>query len=47
MPAGLRRGHRVALGTWGRLRVVEGELRFVAQTQPQSLLTDPSQVMLE
>jgi tellurite methyltransferase len=34
MPAGLRRGHRVASGMWGRLRVVEGELRFVAQTQP-------------
>jgi tellurite resistance-related uncharacterized protein len=34
MPAGLRREHRVAPGRWGRLRVVEGELRFVAQTQP-------------
>lgn len=34
MPAGLRRAHRVATGTWGRLRVDAGELRFRARTQP-------------
>ncbi|MET0324788.1 MAG: DUF3565 domain-containing protein [Ilumatobacteraceae bacterium] len=34
MPAALRRGHRVARGTWGRLRVTEGSLRFVALTDP-------------
>ena len=28
MPAALRRAHRVAAGTWGRLRVEEGRLRF-------------------
>ncbi|MFN0030209.1 MAG: DUF1971 domain-containing protein [Acidimicrobiales bacterium] len=28
-PAGLRRAHRVAPGVWGRLRVLEGGLRFV------------------
>lgn len=34
LPAGLRRGHRVAAGRWGRLHVVVGRLRFVAQTSP-------------
>jgi tellurite methyltransferase len=34
MPNALRRPHRVASGTWGRLRVDEGRLRFVAQTTP-------------
>lgn len=28
MPAGLRRRHRVAAGSWGRLRVQQGEMRF-------------------
>lgn len=28
-PAGLRRAHRVAPGVWGRLRVLEGTIRFV------------------
>jgi tellurite resistance-related uncharacterized protein len=37
MPSALRRAHRVASGTWGRVRVDEGRLRFVAQTTP---LTD-------
>ena len=34
VPAALRRAHRVASGTWGRLRVDQGRLRFVAQTAP-------------
>ena len=34
MPGALRHGHRVASGTWGRRRVEEGSLRFVAQTEP-------------
>ena len=34
MPAGLRRAHRVAARTWGRLVVEEGELRFRARTEP-------------
>ncbi|MDQ6696176.1 MAG: DUF3565 domain-containing protein [Actinomycetota bacterium] len=34
MPAGLRRVHRMARGTWGRLCVESGELRFRAQTDP-------------
>ena len=34
MPAGLRRAHRVAAGTWGRLRVEHGRLRFRAETRP-------------
>jgi tellurite resistance-related uncharacterized protein len=34
IPNGLRRAHRVASGTWGRVRVERGRLRFVAQTTP-------------
>lgn len=34
MPEALRRAHRVARGTWGRLRVESGSLRFVALTDP-------------
>jgi tellurite methyltransferase len=34
MPAGLRRAHRVAAGTWGRIVVQAGRLRFVAATAP-------------
>lgn len=34
MPAGLRRAHRVAAGTWGRIVVYEGRLRFTAATTP-------------
>ena len=34
MPAALRGAHRVARGTWGRLRVEQGTLRFVARTDP-------------
>ena len=34
MPAALRRAHRVAPGTWGRTRVVRGQLRFRAATDP-------------
>jgi tellurite methyltransferase len=37
MPDALRRAHRAATGTWGRLRVECGSLRFVAATDP---LTD-------
>jgi tellurite resistance-related uncharacterized protein len=34
MPAGLRRPHRIATATWGRLIVHEGRLRFVAAAAP-------------
>lgn len=34
MPAALRRAHRVAPATWGRLRVELGSLRFRAATEP-------------
>ena len=34
MPAALRRSHRVATGTWARLRVRQGRVRFRAQTHP-------------
>lgn len=34
MPAGLRRAHRVASGTWGRLQVEQGQVRFRARTEP-------------
>ena len=32
LPAGLRRNHRVASGTWGMLRVLEGSAQFTMQT---------------
>lgn len=34
MPAGLRRAHRIAPGTWGRIVVSRGRLRFTAATTP-------------
>ncbi len=34
MPAALRRAHRVASGTWGRLCVEDGNLGFQAATEP-------------
>lgn len=34
MPAGLRGDHRVAAGTWGRIVVEAGRLRFRAATEP-------------
>ena len=34
LPSALKRAHRVASGTWGRLCVEEGRLRFVAATEP-------------
>jgi tellurite resistance-related uncharacterized protein len=34
MPSALRGAHRLTRGTWGRLRVDQGRLRFVAQTTP-------------
>jgi tellurite resistance-related uncharacterized protein len=34
MPAALGRAHRLASGTWGRLRVERGSLRFLARTEP-------------
>jgi tellurite resistance-related uncharacterized protein len=33
-PDALRRAHRVATGTWARLCVAQGAIRFVAQTDP-------------
>ena len=34
VPAGLVRSHRIANGTWGRIAVTEGRLRFSATTTP-------------
>lgn len=34
LPKALRRAHRVATGTWGRITVHQGRLRFRAQTHP-------------
>lgn len=31
VPAGLLREHRIAAGVWGRLRVLEGSVRFVLE----------------
>jgi tellurite resistance-related uncharacterized protein len=35
MPASLKRSHRTAVSTWGRIVVHEGKLRFVARTEPE------------
>jgi tellurite methyltransferase len=35
MPVGLRRSHRIAAGTWGRVVVHDGHLQFTAQTDPE------------
>lgn len=34
MPAGLRIAHRLKSGSWGRIIVLQGQLHFVAQTDP-------------
>jgi tellurite resistance-related uncharacterized protein len=34
LPPALRTAHRISSGTWGRLRVSAGRLRFVAHTDP-------------
>jgi tellurite resistance-related uncharacterized protein len=34
MPAGLRIAHHLSRGTWGRIVVLHGQLRFVARTKP-------------
>jgi tellurite methyltransferase len=34
IPNGLRRSHRVAAGHWGLINVLEGRLRFTAQSTP-------------
>ena len=39
LPDALRRDHRVASGVWGRIRVDEGALRFVAETDPPTDVT--------
>jgi tellurite resistance-related uncharacterized protein len=35
MPPGLKRSHRIAGGTWGRIAVHSGSLRFAARTDPE------------
>ena len=35
MPNGLGRAHRIAAGTWGRIVVHDGHLRFAARTEPE------------
>lgn len=39
LPAGLRRDHRVAEGTWGYLRVLEGSVGFVLASEPPIRVT--------
>ena len=34
MPPGLRRAHRLADGTWGRIVVRSGRMRFTARSAP-------------
>jgi tellurite methyltransferase len=35
LPAGLKKSHRLAAGTWGLIRVASGQLRFSAKTIPE------------
>jgi tellurite resistance-related uncharacterized protein len=35
LPAGLKRSHRLAVGTWGRIVVHEGKMQFIARTDPE------------
>lgn len=35
VPVGLEQGHRIASGSWGRIIVDHGQLRFRAQTEPE------------
>lgn len=39
LPRALERDHRLATGTWGVLRVLEGQLRFVATTSSRVEVT--------
>jgi tellurite resistance-related uncharacterized protein len=42
MPTDLKRSHRIAVGTWGRIIVHEGHLRFIARTEPRlNVIVDP------
>jgi hypothetical protein len=34
LPAGLRRDHRIARGTWGVLRAIDGCAHLTMQTEP-------------
>jgi len=36
MPEGLRRSHQVAEGTWGRLRVLAGQVHFVFEAPQEA-----------
>jgi tellurite resistance-related uncharacterized protein len=43
LPRGLRRGHRIAGGTWGRIVVHRGRLHFRTATEPPlEVVVDPS-----
>ena len=45
LPQGLRRAHRIAGGTWGRIVVFQGSLRFRAETKPPlEVVVDPSTI---
>lgn len=41
VPDGLRRAHQVAVGVWGRLRVLEGSVTFVAEEPEESRVLHP------
>ena len=42
VPKGLLRAHRVAPGTWGRLRVLSGRIDFVFEDQADSPMSTPA-----
>lgn len=39
LPLGLQHDHRVAPGTWGRLRIIEGTVRFTIALDPPAVVT--------
>lgn len=42
LPAALREDHRTKAGTWGLLRVIEGEVRLVFDDPPSDVVVTPA-----
>jgi tellurite resistance-related uncharacterized protein len=42
VPAGLLKSHRTAENVWGRIRIIEGSLRYhILEPEPETLLLTP------
>ncbi len=42
LPAAVREDHRTKAGTWGLLRVIEGEVRLIFDDPPSDILVTPA-----